>query len=567
MQNQPPQHPTQYYAPYDIKNDEINLGDLWLILLERKRLIFLVMAAFLLIATAYLIVTPNIYRTVVTTLPPSQADIQALNTPGIRTFTPDQLYEDFLTQVGSITVQNQAFRELQTNGLNSSLSEEEKDRLFNFLAGKIDIIFPKKNDNEARVSATELQLDFSSPELTEAFLNKTVEKAESAALNTAFTLLQQHIDRRLTQIPLEIEALILSEKTKRQNQIIKLEEEVATKKAALYQQIKALRNKLEEEKQAKIAYLEERDRIAREALIAKIEALRLKAKTQRLNEISRLEQADQIKRSTIMNHITILRENAKNKRLDQIQILKEAANIARKLGILERAPLAKIPTPDNTSSMVYTEIKTSVSDIPLYLNGERALLAEIEELESRSSDDPFITELRPLLDQLAQLESNETIAILKNRTNDDPFIKELPDLLNQLALLENNAEIEALKARTNNDPFSPELLEYNRQLKLLDEEPAHLRALKNRQNDLAFVDNIGALQDEQHRLKLIKLEPQQAKAAIIDREAYTADAPIQPKRFLTLTIALIAGLIIGIFTALLVHSVSSATSTSKRAAS
>ena len=98
MQNQqPPNQPPAQYYPYYLQNNEneINLGDLWLILVEKKHIILATIILFLIFASAYLTVTPNVYQTTAITLPPSQSDIQALNSPGLQTFDTQTLYDEF----------------------------------------------------------------------------------------------------------------------------------------------------------------------------------------------------------------------------------------------------------------------------------------------------------------------------------------------------------------------------------------------------------------------------------------------------------------------------------------
>lgn len=79
------------------------------------------------------------------------------------------------------------------------------------------------------------------------------------------------------------------------------------------------------------------------------------------------------------------RASAGNQRTDQIAQLKEALRVARSIG-LERPPII--------SDTLSSEVSAAMNGSLTYMRGAKALEAEIANLESRSSDDPFIPSLR-----------------------------------------------------------------------------------------------------------------------------------------------------------------------------
>lgn len=551
---QPPKQetiPIQILAPYQHAcENEINLADLWRVLVAKKKTLLICIVFSLFAGIIYLAITDNTYKTAALTLPPSLADVQPLNTTELFSVTSDEIYVEFLTNMGSVSIQRKAFDQMiSLDSELAALKAGEKDQLFNQFAEKI-VISPPDKENADRIQATALSMETSTPKLSQSFLNHTIEQANKTTIQQHFSSLQKLIDTRIAEIPEAIERLTLGETTAREQKIIQLEEEVATKRSEINQRIEAIKNKLEQERLVRIAQLEEQDVITRKVLQEKIATLQEKAKVERLAKITRLEETQIIERSSIKNTIKVLRANAKDKRLDRISQLKEALNIATSLDIVE--PVPGVSLSSSTSPLLYAEIKTSTNEPPLYLRGEKALRAEIKELELRKSDDAFIIELRPLLDRLAQLEQNEEIEALKKRSNDDPYIPELPDLLRQLAQLETNEEIEALKARKQDELISPEIIQLQKELKLL-KAPPHLAALKTRSDDTPFTKGLQPLLDEKHKLASITLEPQLTSAAKVDRAAYTSSSPIKPNASLTLILALIAGLILGILAAFLSH--------------
>ncbi|MBW6519724.1 MAG: hypothetical protein K0A99_01765 [Desulfoarculaceae bacterium] len=189
-----------------------------------------------------------------------------------------------------------------------------------------------------------------------------------------------------------------------------------------------------------------------------IQLLREKTIKHRLDEVERLETADVLKRKTITDKIAALRVSAKKKRLDRIATLREAAGIAHSLGIKDPIlyKLDKISGASPGTTQIMTDLTTPAPQ--LYTLGFEALEAEIQSLSARTSDDPFIPELRDLEEQLAILEHNRKVEQLKSRKNDDPFIEPLRDKENELAYLESiqNDPRTVITARLDQAAFPPE---------------------------------------------------------------------------------------------------------------
>jgi chain length determinant protein (polysaccharide antigen chain regulator) len=93
------------------------------------------------------------------------------------------------------------------------------------------------------------------------------------------------------------------------------------------------------------------------------------------------------------------REMAKLRREDQVIRYQEASKIALVLGIKKRV--------DATNIIQNTQMNVDIAtaSTPLYYLGIEALTAEIQILSSRKSDDPFISGLRDLQENLALLRS------------------------------------------------------------------------------------------------------------------------------------------------------------------
>jgi len=91
------------------------------------------------------------------------------------------------------------------------------------------------------------------------------------------------------------------------------------------------------------------------------------------------------------------RQMAKQRREDKILLYKEANQIAIALGLNDRI---------DTANIVHNnQLNISTGSTPLYYRGSRALNAEINVLNNRKSDDPYIDGLRDLQESLALLRS------------------------------------------------------------------------------------------------------------------------------------------------------------------
>ncbi|MFD2641192.1 LPS O-antigen chain length determinant protein WzzB [Pseudomonas japonica] len=92
-----------------------------------------------------------------------------------------------------------------------------------------------------------------------------------------------------------------------------------------------------------------------------------------------------VKAGNLEQEIASVQETARKRREDQIVQLREALAVARSIG-LEKPPII--------SGNLSTEVSARMDGSLTYMRGSKALEAEIENLEKRPSDDPFISGLR-----------------------------------------------------------------------------------------------------------------------------------------------------------------------------
>lgn len=120
---------------------------------------------------------------------------------------------------------------------------------------------------------------------------------------------------------------------------------------------------------------------------------------ERVANRTRQDMADTITTETstrvrsIQSRISVLRDNAKKLREDRIARLSEALKVADKVGL--QAPQVKASRISSDG-----ELEQFVDGNLMYMRGAKAIRAEVDVLQNRKNDDPFIDGLRKLENKL-----------------------------------------------------------------------------------------------------------------------------------------------------------------------
>ena len=101
---------------------------------------------------------------------------------------------------------------------------------------------------------------------------------------------------------------------------------------------------------------------------------------------------------SLEQRIDALRDMARQRRADRIEMLEEALKIAQGAGL----DSPRVTTWQNFATNGDAVAKDGT---PLYMHGSKALQAELEMLHARTSDDPFIPQLRELQEKVEFLKS------------------------------------------------------------------------------------------------------------------------------------------------------------------
>jgi LPS O-antigen subunit length determinant protein (WzzB/FepE family) len=112
------------------------------------------------------------------------------------------------------------------------------------------------------------------------------------------------------------------------------------------------------------------------------------------------------------------------------------------------------------------------------------------------------------------------------------------------------AEREALKARSSDDFSEPRIAEIEKELALLGNN-RQVEILEKRQNEDLYLKDLAEWRQEAAQLKGIKFDTSTLQLVRLDQQALDPLAPVKPKKALIIALGGVAGMILGIFAALL----------------
>lgn len=112
-------------------------------------------------------------------------------------------------------------------------------------------------------------------------------------------------------------------------------------------------------------------------------------------------------KKVIESQIDSLRTMERLRRLDKIAVLSESLVIAERIGLSDQISVPLMSMQDSTVNN--QNVKINIDVRPLYLRGVKVLQAELDVLQARKNDEPFIPQLRFLQKRLLFLSSIDGI--------------------------------------------------------------------------------------------------------------------------------------------------------------
>ena len=196
--------PCCYQQQGGYRDDEINLVDLWLVMVRRWQWIAAVMALVVGAAVVYLLITTPIYEAEAVLLPPEDRHVQALNIPGINEITPEtaktvkeKIYQEFVGNIRSGGLLRQFFAE---HNLIAALAGETPASAEEIFRRKFQEALLVTEGTRDQAGFVFVVLQGENPELIAAWLNDFIKLAASSTVD-------KHIEGIQTRIVNEKETL------------------------------------------------------------------------------------------------------------------------------------------------------------------------------------------------------------------------------------------------------------------------------------------------------------------------------------------------------------------------
>lgn len=165
-----------------------------------------------------------------------------------------------------------------------------------------------------------------------------------------------------------------------------------------------------------------------------MEAQRASYSASKEAKIATLLEEDALKRAELQDELTALRAELKTRRTNRIEQLNEAITIAESLDIrTPTSPSGMAELPRGGTQIIRTEVTNQ--EMPLYFMGTEALAAERDALAARTSDDFIEPRIAEIQSELAMLNNNREVEILKEREGEDVYLQNLAALREEAARL------------------------------------------------------------------------------------------------------------------------------------
>jgi len=262
----PQQAMPQVYPQYvALAEDEINLLDLWAVLVKRWRLIFSVSVLSMVIAIVVALSIPSVYESKTILLPPTEKQIEFFGVTSNKGVINDQSFFKKLVSVDKVfgafkeqlyTAQRQVFDEMKLVG---KLSDNVNvDDVFN----SFQSVFKLEQIKNDMVSGITLSRKSSDPELDAEIINRLVQIASDNVRNNLFENISEKVNAQILGLSEEIRQLRDNYVANNLDKIDRLRVQNKIKEESIRNQIEALRHKAVNDRKDRIKILSEHAVIA-----------------------------------------------------------------------------------------------------------------------------------------------------------------------------------------------------------------------------------------------------------------------------------------------------------------
>jgi len=215
----------QYGQPWYPPEDEISLLDLWKVLVDRRKVIFLFTTLATVVALIHALTSPAVYKAEIFFLPPAISDIQSLNIQNIqnmRNMRNMQKMQNMQKNMKGVTVQS--VYTLFKQNLGSKSFQRDFFNMHTNLEDDLLDDFSKSLQINAKKKSNKLSLTFewSNAQQAANLINEYSQVVGQKTVHQLITNLKQTVSNRIYSIEYEIASKRKMAKQRREDKIAKL---------------------------------------------------------------------------------------------------------------------------------------------------------------------------------------------------------------------------------------------------------------------------------------------------------------------------------------------------------
>ena len=231
-----------YITPYVQQEDEINLIDLWRIVVKRKAVVLGTTLICFLASLLYILIVTPVYRTEVRLLPPLEQNVQGLIIKNINDdessteqYTPENIYNEFTKNLKSLALRREFFDEnglldyykSKGEGFISAQSDLNPDVIFDKHFNTNLTVYTDKKDERFKNISFELD----NAELSAHWLNKFTDLVNQRTISQLHDNVITEISSNIQRLQEEIDNKLKLAKQRRDDRVVQLDEAVRIAKS------------------------------------------------------------------------------------------------------------------------------------------------------------------------------------------------------------------------------------------------------------------------------------------------------------------------------------------------
>lgn len=207
-------------------DDEIDLFELWGILVKQKAVIGICVMFSTIAALIYVLITPPVFKSKSILLAPTLGQLQGLQVSGIMTISGTTAFNLFKRHVNSNQIRRQIFEENELLSSPVDRPGANKEDLFEEFNKKLSFAVSTSKKGKMDINSLTLTFEHSNSDFTAELIKKLIHLSNSKSLKELSLNFQSKIDFKKDEISRDIKLLQKKEEVKRQDLITRLKEAI-----------------------------------------------------------------------------------------------------------------------------------------------------------------------------------------------------------------------------------------------------------------------------------------------------------------------------------------------------